>query len=263
MIYQENHQHGAAASFNNFKRQKIEMVDDEVENKNVAKSEHKSDAEASIAPNEINPPKSLISWMRSMDDDSQNIDSEKLKDSDSAADFNETDSDENYVNDINNDGQRHDEIDNNIIEMANAQNSYLADHIDDESNVTRMESCSGHENEKTSSMLHAPLSEKVEEKGKEIKETTEANTASLVRVSSQNRKPRKVAFCPKEVKRIIECEGLVEKNAQSHTIRKIIVFASLGIRHGCEDMYELDLNHFTIWNKGEPYVSPRNPGVSN
>lgn len=198
------------------------------------------------------------------DDDSQNMDSEKLKDNDSVADFNETDSDENYVNDINND-QRHDEIDNNTIETASAQKCYLTDHIDDESNVTRMESCSGHENEQKSSMLHAPLSD-------EVKESTEAYTAGLdvevpssgyVRVSSQNRKPRKVAFCPKEVKRIIECEGLLEKNAQSHTIRKIIVFASLGIRHGCEDMYELDLNHFTILNKGEPYVSPRNPGVSN
>lgn len=70
-----------------------------------------------------------------------------------------------------------------------------------------------------------------------------------------------MAFCPKEVKRIIELEELLLKNAQSHTIRKIIVFASLGIRHGCEDMYELDYNHFSILRKGEPYVSLNNPGV--
>lgn len=75
------------------------------------------------------------------------------------------------------------------------------------------------------------------------------------------RNPLKVAFCPKEVKRIIECEAQLQKNGQSHTIRKIIVFASLGTRHGCEDMYELDFNHFSILKKGEPYVSPRNPGV--
>lgn len=75
------------------------------------------------------------------------------------------------------------------------------------------------------------------------------------------KKPQKMAFCPKEVRRIIELEELLLKNAQSHTIRKIIVFASLGIRHGCEDMYELDYNHFSILRKGEPYVSLNNPGV--
>ncbi|KAJ7967689.1 Homer protein isoform 2 [Quillaja saponaria] len=78
--------------------------------------------------------------------------------------------------------------------------------------------------------------------------------------TSLHKKPLKVAFCPKEVKRIIESEALLQKNAQSHTIRKIIVFASLGIRHGCEDMYELDFNHFSILKKGEPYMSPNNPG---
>lgn len=75
-----------------------------------------------------------------------------------------------------------------------------------------------------------------------------------------NKKPSKVPFCPKEVKRILESDHLSLKNAQSHSIRKIIVFASLGIRHGCEDMYELDFNHFTILRKGEPYVSPKDPG---
>ncbi|KAF4372535.1 hypothetical protein F8388_027208 [Cannabis sativa] len=77
---------------------------------------------------------------------------------------------------------------------------------------------------------------------------------------SHSKKPPKVAFCPREVKRIIVSEALEQKNAQSHTIRKIIVFASLGIRHGCEDMYELDFNHFSILKKGEPYESPSNPG---
>lgn len=75
------------------------------------------------------------------------------------------------------------------------------------------------------------------------------------------KKPPKVAFCSKEVKRIMESEVLQLKNAQSHTIRKIIVFSSLGIRHGCEDMYELDFNHFSILKKGESYSSPTNPGV--
>ncbi|KAK9084825.1 hypothetical protein Sjap_025236 [Stephania japonica] len=77
---------------------------------------------------------------------------------------------------------------------------------------------------------------------------------------SSNKKSLKVPFCPKEIKRVLQSEGLQLKNAQAHTIRKIIVFASLGIRHGCEDLYELDFNHFKILQKGEPYVSTKNPG---
>ncbi|GAB4830866.1 hypothetical protein Ancab_004893 [Ancistrocladus abbreviatus] len=80
------------------------------------------------------------------------------------------------------------------------------------------------------------------------------------RIMSLQKRPRKVAFCPKEVERILESEALLSRNAQSHTIRKIIVFASLGIRHGCEDMYELDYNHFNILRKGDSYVSTKDPG---
>lgn len=78
-------------------------------------------------------------------------------------------------------------------------------------------------------------------------------------VFSYKKVPKK-AFCPKEVRRIMESGVLDLKNAQSHTIRKIIVFASLGIRHGCEDMYDLDFNHFSILRKGELYKSPKDPG---
>lgn len=91
------------------------------------------------------------------------------------------------------------------------------------------------------------------------KEACHTGSASIL----VNKKPAKVPFCPKEVTAILESEALLLKTAQSHTIRKIIVFASLGIRHGCEDMYELDFNHFSILRKGEPYVSPKNPGVRN
>lgn len=80
--------------------------------------------------------------------------------------------------------------------------------------------------------------------------------------ASLQKKHLKIAFCPKEVKRIIESEEILLKNAHSHTIRKIIVFASLGIRHGCEDIYELDFNHFAILQKGQPYLSSKDPGVS-
>ncbi|XP_024637614.1 uncharacterized protein [Medicago truncatula] len=187
----------------------------------------------------------------------------------------------NYFDELDN-NQIQEEI-NDIVETVSSQKGYLADHIDDELDVTCTETFSVHVNkpnptgnmrqevqeyQKTSDMLLAPHSKKVEVKtqqGNKSKEA-EAYAAALevpslgsVRVS-ENRKSQKAAFCPKEVKRIIESEALKQKNAQSHTIRKIIVFASLGIRHGCEDMYELKFNHFRILKKGEPYVSPKNPG---
>lgn len=260
------------------------MVDDVIENMNIFKSEYKPDNTEAIVPKEINSEKPLINWMRM--DESQNLHFEKLNDCDSVADFNETKSGDacngNYFDELDN-NQIQEEI-NDIVETVSSQKGYLADHIDDELDVTCTETFSVHVNkpnptgnmrqevqeyQKTSDMLLAPHSKKVEVKtqqGNKSKEA-EAYAAALevpslgsVRVS-ENRKSQKAAFCPKEVKRIIESEALKQKNAQSHTIRKIIVFASLGIRHGCEDMYELKFNHFRILKKGEPYVSPKNPGV--
>ncbi|KAF8031440.1 hypothetical protein BT93_D0602 [Corymbia citriodora subsp. variegata] len=95
-----------------------------------------------------------------------------------------------------------------------------------------------------------------EEAKKEVAKNIHAGSGS----TALHKNSTKVAFCPKEVRRIVEMEVLQEKNAQSHTMRKIIVFASLGIKHGCEDMYELDFNHFSILRKGEPFVSLQNPG---
>ncbi|XP_029129230.1 uncharacterized protein LOC114916520 isoform X2 [Cajanus cajan] len=267
--HQENHQHEVARSLKNIKRQKIEMVDDGKNGSSVkceTAPQYKPDAEGINIPKEIDPAKRLINWM-SMDD-GQNMYAEKFKDCDSVADFNETDSDDacddNFDDDMDN-NRRHEEVDDTN-ETVSEQKGY---HVDEALNTTCMGNLSGdHENKKTSCILLAPLSEKSEVKthqGKEIKEIATITAALDVPSSgpartSQNRKPLKVAFCPKEVKRIIESEALLQKNAQSHTIRKILVFASLGIRHGCEDMYELDFNHFSILNKGEPYVSSRNPG---
>ncbi|CAJ1941336.1 unnamed protein product [Sphenostylis stenocarpa] len=278
---QENHHHPVARSFKNFKRQKMEVVDDDKKRNTVESetaSEYKPDTEG-IDPKEIDPAKRLVNWM-SMDN-GQNLFAEKFKECNSVADFNETDSDdacdENFDDDMEN-SQKHEEVDETN-ETVGAQKGYDANHVDEESITTSMGKFSGdqastvrqedHENQKTSCILLAPSSNKSANKtlqGKEIKES-DAFTAGLEVPSSgsarisQNRKPLKVAFCPKEVKRIIESESLLQKNAQSHTIRKIIVFASLGIRHGCEDMYELDFNHFSILSKGEEYVSPNSPGV--
>lgn len=78
---------------------------------------------------------------------------------------------------------------------------------------------------------------------------------------SSHKKSLKMAFCPKEVKKMLGSKELSMENAQSHTMRKILVFAPLGIRHGSEDMYELDFNHFSIFHKGEPYINSKKPGV--
>lgn len=80
-------------------------------------------------------------------------------------------------------------------------------------------------------------------------------------IYSSYKKAPKIAFSPMEVKRILDSGVLLLKNAQSHTMRKIIVFSCLCIRHGCEDFYELDFNHFQVFNRGEPYKSTKDPGV--
>lgn len=80
-------------------------------------------------------------------------------------------------------------------------------------------------------------------------------------ILSSYKKAPKFALTPMEVRRILESGVLALKNAQSHTMRKIIVFSCLCIRHGCEDFYELDINHFTILQRGEPYKSSKDPGV--
>lgn len=79
-------------------------------------------------------------------------------------------------------------------------------------------------------------------------------------IYSSYKKAPKIAFSPMEVKRILDSGVLLLKNAQSHTMRKIIVFSCLCIRHGCEDFYELDFNHFQVFNRGEPYKSTKDPG---
>ncbi|KAJ8567813.1 hypothetical protein K7X08_020021 [Anisodus acutangulus] len=78
--------------------------------------------------------------------------------------------------------------------------------------------------------------------------------------ASSHKKSLKMAFCPKEVRKMLGSKELSLENAQSHTMRKILVFAPLGIRHGSEDMYELDFNDFSILHKGEPYIDSKNPG---
>lgn len=249
-----------------------------------------------LPPKDPSPGDSLVNWM-SMDE-THFLHFEKFKDGDSAADFDDTDDsddeDDDYreEDDINSEHKVGD-IDENS-RIANELKEYLHDGVDERSHIPCLENSSGGQSEPTYTIVNhetnkyqkenhmvpdkQPVYDERELKRAdriETKKTGGHKAPSEILTSdkevchagpgslSLHKKPPKVAFCPKELKRIIESDILLQKNAQSHTIRKIIVFSSLGIRHGCEDMYELDFNHFSILRKGEPYVSPKNPGVSS
>lgn len=278
-----------------FKRQKLKVVQNDVQNGNAVDvgmvSQIKHEIPFSIPPKDASLEDCLVNWM-SMDE-TQFSQLEKLKGDDSAADCNDTD-----------DTDEEDEADNKIdhingqMDVVHVGAIELKENLHEDSvgeaiKLPCFESSFGGQSEQTLQHLNQARNEDRKNDGlppekqlvhdcadarnhdnREIKNKeshrTEADDfvpkeACHTRPGNVSllRKPPKIAFCPKEVKRILESEVLLLRNAQSHTIRKIVVFASLGIRHGCDDMYELDFNHFSILRKGEPYVSPKDPGVSD
>uniref|UniRef100_A0A2N9GXL5 Homer protein n=1 Tax=Fagus sylvatica TaxID=28930 RepID=A0A2N9GXL5_FAGSY len=285
-------------SFKKLRRQRIETTNVGTENGNINKIEmslQKMHDSQCLPPKDTNLEDRLVNWM-SMDDN-QFLHIEKFKDGDLTADFDDTDdSDDEYddyhdEDDINSDHKVR--VADASSKTVNELKEYLLEgvDVDDGSRMPHLESCSGGQSEPTFSVVNQltnenrkenvmvpdknPVYDEKELKKLDRKETKKVGEDKAVPEiltfdkevchtapgsQSLHKKSPKVAFCPKEVKRIIESEILLQKNAQSHTIRKIIVFASLGIRHGCEDMYELDFNHFSILRKGEPYVSPKEPG---
>ncbi|KAJ6925506.1 hypothetical protein NC651_010022 [Populus alba x Populus x berolinensis] len=275
-----------------FKRQKIKVVQNDVQNGNVVDvgmvSQIKHEIPFSIPPKDANLEDCLVNWM-SMDE-TQFSQLEKLKGDDSAASCNDTD-----------DSDEEDEADNKIdhingqMDVVHVGAIELKENLHEDSvgeaiKLSCFESSFGGQSEQTFQHLNQARNEDGKNDGlqpekqlvhdcadarnhdnREIKKKeshmTEADDfvpkeACHTRPGNVSllRKPPKIAFCPKEVERILESEVLLLRNAQSHTIRKIIVFASLGIRHGCDDMYELDFNHFSVLRKGEPYISPKDPG---
>lgn len=205
------------------KRQKVATI-------NTLKIEEDKDTKP-ISVKEKNAENRLVNWMN-FDDTELSLHSEILKESDHSAADDTTDDDD--------DGE--DEVDEEVV----GENCVFSNKIPAEENV----------NPSTDDMSKCMENHHHDIRGPEIK------FKQIVQNVSSHKKHPKIAFCPKEVKRIIDSEELLLKNAQSHTIRKIIVFASLGIRHGCEDLYELEFSHFTILRKGEPFVSSKDPGVS-
>ncbi|KAG6641680.1 hypothetical protein CIPAW_09G091500, partial [Carya illinoinensis] len=278
-------------SMKKLKRQKTERSAG-TENGNISKSEMATqqthDSQCS-PPGEASLEDCLVSWMRK--DENHFFHYEKFKGGDSTADCDDTDDsddedDDYHEEDDINSGHKVGNIDETSI-TAIEQKEYPHEGGDEGLVIPCLESSSGVQLEPTFSIVSQETNENQNENGmapdtqpgydkrelKRLDRKETKNTEGHKELSellsfdkevchslSLQKKPPKVAFCPKEVKKIIESNILLQKNAQSHTIRKIIVFASLGIRHGCEDMYELDFNHFSILRKGEPYVSPTNPG---
>ncbi|KAG7962887.1 hypothetical protein I3843_09G089600 [Carya illinoinensis] len=278
-------------SMKKLKRQKTERSAG-TENGNISKSEMATqqthDSQCS-PPGEASLEDCLVSWMRK--DENHFFHYEKFKDGDSTADCDDTDdsddeNDDYHEEDDINSGHKVGNIDETSI-TAIEREECPREGGDEGLLIPCLESSSGVQLEPTFSIVSQETNENQNENGmapdtqpgydkrelKRLDRKETKNTEGQKELSeflcfdkgvchslSLQKKPPKVAFCPKEVKKIIESNILLQKNAQSHTIRKIIVFASLGIRHGCEDMYELDFNHFSILRKGEPYVSPTNPG---
>lgn len=249
-----------------FKRQRIE-TSERTENGYTKKIEMASKALHFIDANQEGR---LVNWMSK--DETQFVHFDKLKDGESAAEYDDTDETEDedddcYEEDETNTDLKNKEIDEGI-RSANELKGMLPgleNSVSAQSEPT-VPKLTPKEDRKED--FKPPNTQAVVTKNEERKASEEIliSRKEVFHTASEsilvNKKPTKVPFCPKEVKRMLESEALLVKSAQSHTIRKIIVFTSLGIRHGCEDMYELDFNHFSILRKGEPYVSPENPGVS-
>ncbi|KAJ0082362.1 hypothetical protein Patl1_10026 [Pistacia atlantica] len=269
-----------------FKRQKIETSCDRTEEANVIKSDmaSKTKHERCILQVDANLEGRLVNWMMSMDE-TQFLHFDKVKDGEPAADCDDSDESEDEDDECYEDDETNARTDNcepkeqlheedfdqgmlpcleNFVAgqseatVANVSQGTIEYEIEDckplDSQTLRNQG-DLKKHDKREVMNNGEYKAQ-EEMLMHKKEACHTGSASIL----VNKKPAKVPFCPKEVKRILESEALLLKTAQSHTIRKIIVFASLGIRHGCEDMYELDFNHFSILRKGEPFVSPKNPG---
>ncbi|KAI9197538.1 hypothetical protein LWI28_000328 [Acer negundo] len=270
-----------------FKRQKTDMSQDRTQDGNMIRNEmvpsKTTKHERCIRPVDANLADRLVNWM-SMDE-TQFLHFDKLKDiGESAVDCDDTDETDDEDDDCyEEDHDTNADIKNKEIdEHVRSCNNKLKEQLHDQEGFDpEMLSCSDtffyYQNEPIVQDCKLPVTQTVngdlnKHKPKEDIKIGEYKQPEEVLISRKefchtgmgsivtNKKPSKVPFCPKEVTRMLESKAFLLKNSQSHTIRKILVFASLGIRHGCEDMYELDFSHFSILRKGELYVSPKNPG---
>ncbi|KAJ6367479.1 hypothetical protein OIU78_000105 [Salix suchowensis] len=218
-----------------FKRQKLEVVQNDVQNGNTVDfgivSQINHEIPFNIPPKDANLEDCLVNWM-SMDE-TQFSQIEKLKGDDSAADCNDTDDtdEEDECVEVDN------KTDHNNGQMDFVHSDQTFQHLNQARNEDRKnDDCLPPDKQPVHQCADARNHDNREIKNKESRKTetddfvpkeachTRPGSGSLLR------KPPKIAFCPKEVKRILESES---------PSTSII---------------------FSVLRKGEPYVSPKDPG---
>ncbi|XP_059282413.1 uncharacterized protein LOC132036166 [Lycium ferocissimum] len=241
--------------FRKLKRQKVAQCIDNNEDRTQNMDFEVKDHTEILLMEDVHTERCLVNWM-SMDD-TKFLNFERTKDSDSAED-NDPDSSEDEDDQESDDNGTY----TDIMHIENVKNLKIEKEIEDiteakssptdmdvSKNARGLRNCNNEE----FNMLktYETLSE-----ARSIDHGIRRQGTAL-----SHKKSLKMAFCPKEVRKLLGSKELSLENAQSHTMRKILVFAPLGIRHGSEDMYELDFNQFSILHKGEPYIDAKNPGV--
>ncbi|XP_010317662.2 uncharacterized protein [Solanum lycopersicum] len=199
----------------------------------------------------------LVNWMST--DDTQFLNFERSKDSDSAEDNNPDDSEDEDDQESEDSGTYTDIVDRGNVKslQIDKESDELKEDTGEASDPPVLESCDHHADMDVCKNAETNMLEAYEELSKACPIDHEIRRPGS---ASSHKKSLKMAFCPKEVKKMLGSKELSLENAQSHTMRKILVFTPLGTRHGSEDMYELDFNHFSILHKGEPYIDSKNPG---
>lgn len=205
----------------------------------------------------------LVNWMRM--DDTRFLNFERSKDGDSAEENDPDDSEDEDDQETEDSGTYTDIVGGGNVKDLETEKGIeqLKENIDEASHLPVLGSCDHHADqaEKSSPTDMDVCKNAKKEEINMLEAYEELSKACAIDHGIRRTGSAKMAFCPKEVKKMLGSNELSLENAQSHTMRKILVFAPLGIRHGSEDMYELDFNHFSILHKGEPHIDTKNPGV--
>ncbi|GLT68193.1 hypothetical protein SLA2020_404480 [Shorea laevis] len=234
-------------SFKKSKRQKIELASDGIENGNISKTEtasQKTHDHQFLPPKDPNLGDRLVNWM-SMDE-TQFLHFEKFKDGDSTADCDDTDEsddeDDDYreEDDTNSDHKVRD-IDENS-RIANELKEYLHDGVDEGSHIPCLQNSSGGQSEPTYTILNH-----------------ETNKYQKENHIVPDKQP---VYDERELKRVERNEpkktGGHKAPSEILTFDKDVAIQDLEAYHCIKNLPRF--SHFSILRKGEPYVSPKNPG---
>ncbi|XP_049396418.1 uncharacterized protein LOC125860492 [Solanum stenotomum] len=255
--------------FRKLKRQRVAQCIDTNEDRTRKMDSEVKDHTEIFLTKDVHTEHCLVNWM-SMDD-TQFLNFERSKDSDSAEDNDPDDSEDEDDQESEDSGTYTDIVDRGNVKRLQIEKEIaeLKEDIGEASDPPVLGSCNHHADpaEKSSPTDMDVCKNANNEETYMFEAYEELSKACPIDhgirrpgSASSHKKSLKMAFCPKEVKKMLGSKELSLENAQSHTMRKILVFAPLGIRHGSEDIYELDFNHFSILHKGEPYIDSKNPG---